>query len=426
MSSLYQANTPEAFWRFTVDPAPTAAQWAAAIAVAAAELPDAVRERGDEIDALLAQALGEGQFGPDHWSLSPALRLYYSIKPLLPRQLTVMLRRTRHRAGGSGRNLGWPVESGWVRFQWALAQQLLKLTGRSEMPFISFWPDARRYAFVLTHDVERAGGQARVRELADIDASHGFRSSFNFVPEGYRLDLDLIDELRGRGFEVGIHGLKHDGRLFQSHRDFLRQAERINHYLKELDATGFRAPCTHRHPEWMQALEIEYDLSFFDTDPHEPIAGGTMSLWPFQIGRFTELPYTLTQDYTLTAGLGETTPRLWLDKVDFIERHGGMALVNTHPDYLADRTTRRVYIDFLKAMRERSGYWNAIPAEVARWWRARAEAPSVASLPRATESAMTSSGAMSGYSRSGLKYPLVFGELAPASARVRWGSASRT
>ena len=31
----------------------------------------------------------------------------------------------------------------------------------------------------------------------------------------------------------------------------------------------------------MQALEIEYDLSFFDTDPCEPIPGGTMSIWPF-------------------------------------------------------------------------------------------------------------------------------------------------
>ena len=396
MNSLFAANTPEAFWRFTADPGPTSGQWAAAICAAAAELPDTVRANGDDIDALLAQALGEGQFGPDHWSLTPTLQLYYAIKPVLPRQLTVLLRRLKHGGDRSRHGLGWPVESGWVRFQWALARQLLQLTGRSELPFIHFWPDGHRYAFVLTHDVERAGGQARVRELADIDASYGFRSSFNFVPEGYRLDVDLMHDLRRRGFEVGLHGLKHDGRLFQSHGDFLRQAERINHYVKELGTTGFRAPCTHRHPEWMQALDIEYDLSFFDTDPHEPIGGGTMSLWPFQIGRFTELPYTLTQDYTLTAGLGETTPRLWLDKVDFIERHYGMALVNTHPDYLADRTTRQVYIDFLKTMQNRSGYWNAIPAEVARWWRARGDAPSVASLPRAVESSVSASGAAPG------------------------------
>ena len=114
----------------------------------------------------------------------------------------------------------------------------------------------------------------------------------------------------------------------------MRRAKRINAHLKELDAVGFRSPLTMRNPEWMQALEIEYDLSFFDTDPYEPMPGGTMSIWPFILGHFVELPYTLMQDYTLTAVLGETTPRLWLQKVDFIERYHGMALVNTHPDYL--------------------------------------------------------------------------------------------
>lgn len=33
-----------------------------------------------------------------------------------------------------------------------------------------------------------------------------------------------------------------------------------------------------RHPLWMQSLDIEYDLSFFDTDPYEPMAGGSMSM----------------------------------------------------------------------------------------------------------------------------------------------------
>lgn len=133
----------------------------------------------------------------------------------------------------------------------------------------------------------------------------------------------------------------------------------------------------------MQALEIEYDLSFFDTDPYEPIPGGTMSIWPFEMGRFVELPYTLVQDYTLTTILGEVTPRIWLQKVDFIERYYGMALVNTHPDYLAGAVTWTVYAEFLQAMRRREGYWHILPRDVARWWRARSRTPTDASLPGA-------------------------------------------
>jgi hypothetical protein len=270
---------------------------------------------------------------------------------------------------------------------------VLRLTGRSAAPFIHFWPEGHRYAFVLTHDVESGIGQSRVRALADIDASYGFRSSFNFVAERYPLDLDLLADLRRQGFEVGLHGVRHDGRLFQSHGEFNRQANRINQHLKTLGVAGFRAPCTHRQPEWMQALDVEYDLSFFDTDPFEPIPGGTMSLWPFEIGRFVELPYTLVQDYTLTSVLKESAPWLWLHKVDFIERHCGMALVNVHPDYLADGTTERVYTTFLKAMSARSGYWNALPQTVAQWWRARRNAPSTASLVGAVENTVTLSSA---------------------------------
>jgi hypothetical protein len=153
--------------------------------------------------------------------------------------------------------------------------------------------------------------------------------------------------------------------------------------LEAFGAVGFRAPLTHRHPEWMQALDIEYDLSFFDTDPYEPIPGGAMSIWPYFIGRFVELPYTLVQDYTLTEVLGEKTPRIWLQKVDFIKRYYGMVLALTHPDYLVDMVSWNVYTEFLHAMKQQEECWHALPRDVARWWRARSCTAVDTSLPGA-------------------------------------------
>lgn len=369
MSSLWSFDTPARFW--LCQPDVPQDQWAVAIHRSLPVL--GLSQQPDDVDHLLALILGEGQFGLDHWQLSPAKRAYYLLKPLLPRPLTRLLKRFHSTCVRAGFPLGWPVEDRYARFLWELMRQLLAVTGQQSMGYHPFWPDGQRFAFVLTHDVETEGGQARVRELADLDASFGFRSSFNFVPEPHRLDHGLITDLRERGFEIGVHGLKHDGKLFNSHAEFMRRARRINAHLKELGAVGFRSPLTIRNPEWMQALEIEYDLSFFDTDPYEPMPGGTMSIWPFFVGRFVELPYTLVQDHTLTVVLGETTPRLWLQKVDFIERYQGMALVNTHPDYLSDPVTRKVYTDFLQAIRHRDGYWHALPMDVARWWRARAD-----------------------------------------------------
>ena len=127
-----------------------------------------------------------------------------------------------------------------------------------------------------------------------------------------------------------------------------------------------------RNAEWLQALEIEYDLSFFDTDPFPAHAGWRDEHLALFIGRFVELPYTLAQDCYVTIVLGQVTPRLWLDKVDFVAKYHGMVLLNTHPDYLANAVRWNVYTEFLHAMKRRDGYWHALPRDVARWWRARA------------------------------------------------------
>jgi peptidoglycan/xylan/chitin deacetylase (PgdA/CDA1 family) len=379
---LYRDNSPDRFWRLLAEPEPGPEVWAEAITRAAAALPPEAVAQGTVVESILAQTLGEGQFGPRHWQLGHATRVYNALKPILPRSLTRRLKRAygKHR---SGTRLEWPVESRYVRFQFDVLRHVLELSGCSRLAYIDLWPSGHQYAFVLTHDIETAEGQQHVRQVADLESAFGFRSAFNFVPERYPVDRRLMDELRIRGFEIGVHGLKHDGRDFSSRSNFLRRAKRMNHYVKEFGAVGFRAPLTHRNPVWMQALQIEYDGSFFDTDPYEPIAGGTMSIWPYQLGRFVELPYTLTQDSTMVVR-DETTPQLWLKKVDFVRANHGMALLNTHPDYLMNPRMWSIYAEFLRVMSERAGYYHALPCSIARWWRARARAASLQELPEGT------------------------------------------
>jgi hypothetical protein len=401
LSKLYELNTPARLWRSWPDVSDDA--WLEAAEAAAGLLPNgsAVLARGGWA-GLMEHILGEGQFGPDRFRLSRAKQLYYLLKPFLPRWTTAVARRRYRRAQRAGFRLGWPVEDRYVRF---LHQMLAHTSTTADGPdrarsitwepaaggrHSGIWPNDAHFAFVLTHDVEAAAGQAFVRRLADLDERYGFRSSFNFVPEEYPIDQSLLDELRGRGFEVGVHGLKHDGKLLSSRAAFEHQAGRINEYLRAWGAVGFRSPLTHRDPEAMQLLEIDYDSSFFDTDPFEPMAGGTMSIWPFFCGRFVELPYTLAQDYTLLVVLGQRTPALWLDKVDFIAHWGGMALLNVHPDYMRDPRHLAVYEQFLQQMAERANgrrgseeaepagattaFWHALPRDVAHWWRTRADA----------------------------------------------------
>ena len=366
-SNLYSANSLENFWQLSIDIQEE--EWENAI-TAAAPILDFIGPLSNS-DSYLEIILGEGQFGKYHWQLKPSIRFYYLFKHVIPDRIILWMRQQHSISARANFPLNWPIEDRYVHFQWEVVRQLLLHKDQSHFSFTQFWPYEHRYAFVLTHDIESDIGQDEVRRIAEFEMDLGFRSSFYFTPEKYDIDQDLLAELIKQGFEVGIHGLRHDGRLFNSKKEFLSRIKEINKYLKKIDAVGFRSPFCLRNPDWMQSLEIEYDLSFFDTDPFEPIPGGTMSIWPFMTGHFMELPYTLVQDHSLVNILGEQTPRIWLEKVNFIENFHGMVLLNTHPDYLLHPINWSVYSDFLHTMKDRIGYWHALPKDVATWWRER-------------------------------------------------------
>ena len=299
-------------------------------------------------------------------------RVYYSIKPFIPRSLRTALRRRlavrlRERFANS-----WPIMPGSER----------------QPDTWSGWPGGKKFAFVLTHDVEGTSGLGKCRQLAELERELGFRSSFNFIPEGdYRVSWELRAELVSQGFEVGVHDLRHDGRLYQSRRDFDQNARRINEYLDEWGAAGFRSGFMLHNLNWLHELDIKYDMSTFDTDPFEPQPEGRHTIFPFIVPRpegmnghtstdgYVELPYTLPQDSTLFVLLRETSPEIWFRKLDWVAAHGGMVLLNTHPDYMLFAGEKlqslqypvelyRRLLEYVKA-RYAGEYWHTLPNEVA-------------------------------------------------------------
>src|SRR6266480_2281889 len=80
---LYAANTFDAFWQLLIEPRITQEEWRDAIQKASTLLPMA----SDSIEAetVIARVLGEATDGPKQWQLSKAKRLYYQLKPFIPR-----------------------------------------------------------------------------------------------------------------------------------------------------------------------------------------------------------------------------------------------------------------------------------------------------------------------------------------------------
>jgi hypothetical protein len=292
--------------------------------------------------------------------------LYYLLKPAIPLSIRMALRRVlanrlRRQHGNS-----WPIHEpasktpdGWPG-----------------------WPGGKKFAFVLTHDVEGTRGLERCRKLAEMDKALGFRASFNFVPEGeYRLPESLRTLLEQDGFEVGVHDLHHDGSLYRSSRTFKDQSRKINQHLQSWGAVGFRSGFMFHNLQWLQDLNVLYDASTFDTDPFEPQPDGVRTIFPFWVpgkdGKgYVELPYTLPQDSTLFLLLKEQTIDVWVRKLDWVATHGGMVLVIAHPDYMnfdgkpgSSEYAADLYKDLLTYVsnRYRDTCWFALPREVARF-----------------------------------------------------------
>jgi glycosyltransferase involved in cell wall biosynthesis len=347
----------------------------------------------------------------------PSNRLYYQLKPYLPWRFRMALRR---------------VVARWKRKSCANVWPINEAAGRQPAGWPG-WPDGKRFAFLITHDVEGSEGLAKCRQLMELEMQMGFRSSFNFIPEGeYSVSREFRKELQENGFEVGVQDLKHDGMLFQNREAFRQGAKQINRYMHDWGAVGFRSAFMFHNLEWAHDLDIDYSSCTFDTDPFEPQPDDVGTIFPFWVpavaagsskfevrrsmfdvnsspsseirnrkseignqgsvppsplvtrhsspaGGYVELPYTMPQDSTLFFVLREKTTDIWKKKLDWIVQRGGMALVNVHPDYLGfnkhDRHSAEYpaawYEAFLHYIRDRYGneFWNVPPREVARWYK---------------------------------------------------------
>jgi glycosyltransferase involved in cell wall biosynthesis len=303
--------------------------------------------------------------------------IYYQVKPLIPRRVRLHLRQWVARRTLRHVQEQWPILPG------------------SERPPAGWpgWPQGKKFTVVLTHDVEGPAGLERCHRLMRLEQQLGFRSCYNFIPEGsYRVSAELREQLVSSGFEVGVHDLRHDGKLFRSRKGFAADAVRINQHLQEWQAAGFRSGFMLKELDWLHDLNIRYDASTFDTDPFEPQPEGHNTIFPFWIPRlanpasletaspadepgYAELPYTLPQDSTIFLLLAEPGPGTWIRKLDWIAAHGGMVLVNVHPDYIrfegepdsSGTYPVAYYARFLQHLQSRYAgqYWQPLPREVA-------------------------------------------------------------
>jgi hypothetical protein len=300
---------------------------------------------------------------------------YYAIREILP----VGVRRHMQRAYLKGwQDLPfpkWPVDFTIDDLHEQFLRERMLANGITQMPFIWFWPEGASACAIMTHDVEAAGGKAFCSRLMDMDDAHHIKSSFQVIPEvRYSVEPEFLESIRSRGFEVNVHDLNHDGGLFKEREEFLRRAAKINRYISEFKALGFRAGAMYRNQEWMSELNLSYDMSVPNVAHLEPQRGGCCTVMPYFIGDIVELPLTMTQDYSLFHIMEKYSIDIWKHQIDLVGGRNGLMTFISHPDYLQDDRAQKTYTDllaYLDEQRHDRNFWIPLPHEVAQWWRDR-------------------------------------------------------
>lgn len=303
-----------------------------------------------------------------------AQSLYYLLRPVMGVAVRKHLQKIWLRNWEKITFPAWPVDR-TVDTLMEGAMRVALTAQNGPIPFVWFWPDGASACTMLTHDVEGQAGIDFCDALMDIDDSFGVKSAFQLIPEGHEHTWkQTAARLRQRGFEVNLHDLNHDGRLFVNRAEFLRRARRINEYAREFGCEGFRSGVMYREQDWFDAFTFAYDMSVPNAAHLEPQRGGCCTVMPYFVGDILELPLTTTQDYTLFYILNDYSTSVWRTQIDLLVRHHGLISVITHPDYLTGERERGVYAELLRELRERRDrdrLWFALPGEINRWWRNR-------------------------------------------------------
>ena len=308
--------------------------------------------------------------------------IYYALRPWLSPAIRILIKKLQLRGWQKIPFPEWPVDRSVENICEQLLLLSLQVHKSDRIPFIWFWPRGARGCVMMTHDVETLAGRDACAKLMDIDDSFGIKASFEIIPEErYGVTPDFLDTIRRRGYEIAIHDLKHDGRLFDRHDEFLSRARKINQYAKQYGAGTFRSGVLYRQPEWLDAFQFSCDMSIPNVAHLDPQRGGCCTVMPYFIGNMIELPLTTTQDYILSYLLGEHSIDLWKKQISMILEKAGLVSFIVHPDYVMSGERQSLYRDlltYLQELRSSTHLWFALPNEIDRWWRQRGKMSLVA------------------------------------------------
>ena len=235
---------------------------------------------------------------------------------------------------------------------------------------------------LVSHDIDSAEGLRNlVQHFLPLEEKAGARSSNYIVPCAWPIDAALVNEVRTRGHEVGVHGTDHSNRTpFADPEERRERLDRGRAFAERYGATGYRAPSLLRTRALLHDLasRYRYDSSIPTSGGLFPVPNnGCASARPFRIGVLAEVPVSLPRDGSLRF-LGYTPRqivRLWIDCAARIADSGGVVVLLTHCErrFSGNTAMLSAYHEFLEAVAASPRFRFKMPADVLPGNDSRAE-----------------------------------------------------
>jgi peptidoglycan/xylan/chitin deacetylase (PgdA/CDA1 family) len=218
---------------------------------------------------------------------------------------------------------------------------------------------------IITHDVESEKGLRRALKLKEVEEKYEIESTWFLLTEEYSLDKKIVKRLAESG-EIALHGDKHEAKFYNLKKDKiverLKKGKEKLEEVAEKEVIGFRAPLLQYNKKILEAVSeagFKYDSSAPAWEPLNPLTmkqDGIELLNPIKINGIMEMPITLVQDHQMFYILKfkpEQTIEQWIEKINEIEKLGGISVLLIHPDYeLANNKSIRLYEDLLKKIKQ--------------------------------------------------------------------------
>jgi peptidoglycan/xylan/chitin deacetylase (PgdA/CDA1 family) len=193
---------------------------------------------------------------------------------------------------------------------------------------------------ILSHDLDSPEGLRNlVGSFLALEEAAGARSVSFVVPCGWPLDQALLDEIRARGHEIGVHGYDHSNRTpFLGHEQRLQRLGAARSLIDRYDVVGYRAPSLVRTRQLLADLQrfYRYDSSIPTSGGPFPVPNnGCASARPFRMFDIWEIPLSMPRDGTLRF-LGYSHAEIletWKSCADLIARSGGVVTLLTHCEH---------------------------------------------------------------------------------------------